>query len=467
MNGKSFMTPFKSPLAGIVFLMAILSGCASVDYRTMREADSGLFIDRLEEKSGELLPADRPLSLAEAVAIALENNLDVQLKDLQTRLARLDRQAAFGNFLPVVDLNYSWSSSDPVQKMKAGGGYMQTSDRAFSYAQIEAQQPIFLPQAWILYSMRQKGQDISELLAERTRQLISLQVTGEYYACLSLEQSQSYLQQALRETETLLAEVQAYEREGLVTPAQLKRVETLLLSRQVALEENARQLRQAKADLLETLGLNPLADFQLQPPDPIQDATPELPDLMTEALLQRLELHAADRNIELQKDQTRMAIADFLPNLFGLGDVTYNSNSFLKYSSIWSGGVAGVLTVFDGFQNIHQYRSARETEQEGFLKREQLCLSILLEVLNARLEADRSADRLKLAECHLESVELEWKEIQARWREGLIRVSEYLEAEARRDEAQTQLAQARYRHQVALAALADVTGGTRKESSQS
>ncbi len=85
MNGKSFMTPFKSPLAGIVFLMAILSGCASVDYRTMREADSGLFIDRLEEKSGEVLPADR-----------------------------LDRKAGVGKFLPVVDLNYSWSSSDPV-----------------------------------------------------------------------------------------------------------------------------------------------------------------------------------------------------------------------------------------------------------------------------------------------------------------------------------------------------------------
>jgi outer membrane protein TolC len=126
-----------------------------------------------------------------------------------------------------------------------------------------------------------------------------------------------------------------------------------------------------------------------------------------------------------------------------------------------------VLTVFDGFQNINQYRSARETEQEGFLKREQLCLSILLEVLNARLEADRAADRLKLAECNLETIELEWKEIQARWREGLIRVSEYLEAESRRDEAQRQLAQARYRHQVARAALADVMGGTRKESSQS
>lgn len=467
MSGNKPKRSFTAGFAGAVLLAALLSGCTTVDYQAMREADRDSFIARMEENSAELLPGDLPLTLPKAIEIALENNLDIRLKDLQTRLARLDRQAAFGNFLPAVDLNYAWSSSDPLQKMKAGGVYMQTSDRAFSYAKLEVQQPIFLPQTWLMYSMRQKGQDIGELLAERTRQLISLQVIGEYYACLSLEQSSGYLQQAIRESETLRAEVQAWEREGLATPAQLKRAEALLLSRQIAWEENTRQLRLAKADLLETLGLNPLADFQLQPPDAIQDATPELPDLMTEALLNRLEIHVADRNIELQKDQTRMAIAEFLPSLFGLGDVTYNSNSFLKYSSIWSGGVAGVLTVFDGFRNINQYRSARETEQEGFLKREQLCLSILLEVFNARLEADRAAERLKLAECNLESVKLEWREIQAHWREGLIRVSDYLEAETRRDEAQTQIALARYRHQLALAALGDVTGKTRKESSQS
>jgi hypothetical protein len=68
--------------------------------------------------------------------------------------------------------------------------------------------------------------------------------------------------------------------------------------------------------LLETLGLSPLAEFQLQLPDPVQDATPELPDLMTEALLNGSNPRRGPQYRAAER-QTRMAIADFLPNLFG------------------------------------------------------------------------------------------------------------------------------------------------------
>ena len=448
----------------VLALLAVLAGCGTVDYTAMREDQAVAIGARLEAKTAERVSSDRPLTLEDCIGIAMENNLDVRLKDLEVRLAKLDRQAAFGNFLPLVELNSSYSVSDPVQKIKAGGTYIQMSDRDYTYAGFSAQQPIFVPQAWLLYSMRRKGEDISDLLRQRTQQLIALQVTGEYFACLSGMESEDYLRQAVEEAETLLKETRAFEREGLATPAQRMQVETLLLYRRNALADNERNLRQAKADLLETMGLYPFAEFDLAVQTPYSTEERELADLVLEALLNRLELHVADRNIEIQKDETRMAIADFLPNLFGVGSLTYNSDSFLKYSSVWAGGVAGVLTVFDGFQNIQHYRAAREGEEEGFLKREQLCLTMMLEVLKARLQADRAEDQLALARQNLAALELREKEIQARWREGLIRLSEYLNVSTQRDEAKAQLLLARYRQQVALATLADVTGKKQEES---
>ena len=445
----------------LVFGSLILTaGCTS---KISRVEHAGSFPDQLAAKTIQILPGE-PVSLDECIDIALTNNLNIQVLEIRKRLASLDRKIAFGNFLPNIGLQYSFSATDKPQLRQAGGSLVQMSDQEVANLAIELQQPIFLPQAWYLYDMRRKGEDISHLVLQRTRQQISLQVTTLYFACLSLEEAEDYVKTATNSAEALLKETKAFEREGLVMPSQLHEVETLVLESRLSLKNIRRISTEYKADLLESMGLSPFTEIKLKKEIPFSPAEQqELSEDVLEALINRLELHIDDRTLEIRKQEIRNAIASFLPSIVGIGSFSHSSDSFLKYSNMWSYGVSAILSVFDGFQNVFGYRAAREREKAAFIEREQTCMMIMLEVLKARHRAERASDQLKVAVMNLDTAEETFREAQAQWNEGLLQISEILDAVTKREQARFIVTIAKFQQQVALATLADVLGRTKKE----
>ena len=450
-------------LINALLVLGTLIFTAGCTHRISRVDHAGSFPGQLAEKTLQTLP-DRPVTLNECIDIALANNLDLQALEIQKRLAALDSKSAFGNFLPYIELRFSFSATDKPQLRQAGETLVQMSDQEVANLAIDLQQPIFLPQAWYLYDQRRKGEDIRSLVLQRTRQMISLQVTALYFACLSMDEAEGYLQTATKSTEALLKETQAFEREGLVMPSQRREVETLLLESRLSLNNINRISTEYRANILETMGLSPFADIKLKRDMPLAPAEQrELSEDVLEALINRLELHIDDRTLEIRKQEIRSAIASFLPSIFGIGGFSHSSDSFLKYSNMWSYGVSSILTVFDGFQNVFGYRAAREREKAAFIEREQTCMMIMLEVLRARNEVERAADQLKVATMNLATAEESFREAQAQWDEGLLQLSEILEAVTKRDQARFVVTLAQYQQQVALATLGDVLGRTKKE----
>ncbi|MBN2242839.1 MAG: TolC family protein [Acidobacteria bacterium] len=440
-------------------LLVLSTGCAA---KISRVEHAGSFPGRLDERTVQTLPGG-PMTLSDCIDVALANNLDLQALEIEKRLAALDRKIAFGNFLPDIGLRFSFSGTDRPQLRETGGGPIQLSDQEVAQMAIELQQPVFLPQAWYLYDMRLKGEDIRDLVQQRTRQLISLQATALYFASLALEEAQGYLQVAANSAEALLKETKAFEREGLVMPSQRREVETLLLESRLSLKNMKRVSTEYRANLLEVMGLSPFADLELKTEMPFAPAVVrDLGEDILEALTNRLELHIDDRTLEIRRQEIRNSIAAFLPRIFGIGSFSYSSDSFLKYSSVWTYGVSTVLTVFDGFQNVFGYRAAREREKAAFIEREQTCMMIMLEVLRARNRAEQASDQLQVAEMNAATAEESFREASARWEEGLLQLSEILQAVKNRDQARFIVTVARYQQQVALATLADVLGRTGK-----
>ncbi|MBN2321527.1 MAG: TolC family protein [Acidobacteria bacterium] len=450
-------------LINALLVLGTLIFTAGCTHRISRVEHAGAFPGRLTEKTIHTLP-DTPITLGECIDIALANNLDLQILEIQKRLASLDRKSAFGNFLPNIGLRFSFSATDKPQLRQAGGSLVQMSDQEVANLAIELQQPIFLPQAWYLYDMRQKGEDISNLVLQRTRQQISLYVTSLYFACLSLEEAEAYLKTATISAEALLRETKAFEREGLVLPSQRREVETLLLESRLSLKNIHRISMEYRANLLEVMGLSPFADIKLKLEMPFAPAVQrELSEDVLEALINRLELHIDDRTLEIRKQEIRSAIAAFLPQIFGIGSFSHGSDSFLRYSNVWSYGVSAIMTVFDGFQNVFGYRAAREREKAAFIEREQTCMMIMLEVLSARNRAEQASDQLQVATMNAATAEESFREAQAQWNEGLLQLSEILEDVTNRDQARFMVTVVKYQQQVALATLADVLGRTKKE----
>ena len=445
-----------------VLSLTLFSGCAA-DFIGMRSRHAREFSQTLTEKSEMLIHADKPLDLETCIDIALANNLDIKIADIEGRLAGIDRNIAFSYFLPQIDVQYTYLKNDKQQLHKAMESYFSMSDQDITQKVISGQLAVFNPSTWFLYNAYKKGEEIQLLVAERVRQAIRLQITALYLACLSQEASGKAIEASVEQAETLAKEMEALYREGLILKSDLEDAGLFLASQRNRLRENIRLRTESKAELMEAMGLSPLVDISLRGAPSLSVDDGELSKQILDAMLNRLELKISDRYVSVRGDAIKIAIASFLPNLIIFGDYTNSSNSFQYYESILSYGVSGVLTVFDGFANIQDYMAVKEEHQKAMIEREQSCIKIMLEVIKARDFLDQARDMQELMSLDLNASLSNLKEVQALWREGMVTPSEKLNAAKRYATAEANVSLAHYQYQVAVATMNDVMGLSGKE----
>ncbi len=452
---------FSRAMLFCLFFVFFAGGC-STDFEKMRREHAADFQEKYDEKTGKIVRT-KPLGLKECIDIALVNNLQIKAGRINERIASLDRKIAFSNFLPEITFSYTRTGTDEPSVVESGPNATQFSDQHLDRTMVTVQQPIFLPQAWFMYSLRLKGEEISKLVTERTRQLIMLEVIINYYTCLSWESVEAYSNASVVEIETLLGEVKALVREGMVLPSRRKEVETLLQSRRHSLRRSRQSQKEAKAKLLAAMGLSPLHPLALRSERPLHIAEASLEELVIQAMLNRLELKIADRAMAVSKDRTKIVLAEFLPQIIGTGGFTHSSDSYLKYPDVWSYGLSAVLSVFDGFRTINAYKQAKEEEKKAFIEREQQCLSVMLEVQQAYHQYSIIDSLLAIAEKEYAAAEEKLREANALWREGLFTASKKLEALTRFERACVACRVAHYYRQVTIATLYNVLGTSTDE----
>jgi outer membrane protein TolC len=445
-----------------IISLTVLSGCAT-DFNRMRAKHTEEFQETLTQKSKDLIMAGEPLDLNSCIKIALENNLDIRIADIKGKLAGIDRNIAFSNFLPYIDVQVIRVNNNEQQLQKAMGNYLAMADQNITQSVISAQLAVLNPQTFLLYSAYKKGEDIQFLVAERVRQAIRLQVTALYMACLSQEASGKAIEASVEQAKTLMKEMEALYREGLVLKSSLEDTRTFLTSQQNRLAENQRLRKSSKAELMEAMGLSPLVDVTLKGVPSLDVKDEELTNQIYEALINRPEMRIADRNIAIKEDAVKIAIADFLPMIGLFSEYTTSSNSYQYYESILSYGIGGMLTIFDGFANIQDYRAAKQELSQATVEREQSCLKIMLEVIKARDLLKKAEEMKTLLSKEAEASSSSLREIQAQWDEGMVTSSDKLKAISRLTTAEANLALADYQYQVAAAAMMDVMGLSGKE----
>ncbi len=436
----------------------VMCACASSDFTVVRQHQTEQFLADLDNKTAVELPPSRALSLRDCIRLAEENSLALTSARIRQRVSTLERKVAFSNFLPAVNagLTYEALQHDPMAKI--GSSWARVSDRDVTQTSVALQQRLFAPYTWFLYDMFRKGEDIQKLLTLRTRQLISLQVTALYYQCRSLKATGRFLTVAEKQARELLKEINAAEQHGLAKAGDRAETEALVLTRRFQREENSRQLQQTKARLLEAMGLYPFADIELTGDSIMEAPLLSLENLIIEAMLSRPELKISDREHAIEQDKIKTAITAFLPDISAFAGFSGTTDSFVKYQSQWAGGITGIISLFNGFANINNYKAAREHARDVFVKREQTCFMVMLQVHQAFLDVASSADLVQVTEKTAAAQEEKFREENAAWDQGLVTSSRRLQSLARRDQTAVQHMIAGFNHQVAVATLYDVIG---------
>lgn len=449
-------------IATAALLLPVLlgvSGCATGKWDRIRADHVADFQEKINARTEAEIASGQALTLDACLDAALRNNLSIKTAEIRQRIAKLERKAAFSNFLPQVQLDVKYVAWDrQPQTQMLGIMSVPMHDQDMLNAELGVQMPIFVPATWYLYAMRRRGEEIGALVTEHTRRQIVLMTTALYFQCAAMDASIPALESQVAAAETLEREVRLFLEEGLVTAWQAEQAETLALSRRTALEKTRRARRQAGADLLSAMGLSPLAETALLASTPLEAPGEALEDLVFEALIQNPRLLIADRNVAIQKNRVRLAITEFLPKLVGILNQSHTTNSFTRFPDATMIGVAGIMTVFNGLENVREYQIARQSREAAYVQREEACFTIMSGVLRAWLNLEDARSGLALARKALEVELARRAEVEAQWREGLVNASERLDAAARCDVAQMRVTQAAFSEQVRIATLLELLG---------
>lgn len=454
---KSFYRGF------IALSLTLFITACSTNFSAVRKEQALKFNEDITKKTGQILSPDKTYDLESCINIALDNNFDIRIAEINGRLSGLDRKIAFSYFLPQIDVTFTHTEADKLQMRNAGGTYMAMADQDTTVTVIKGQMAIFYPEAWFMYSAYKKGEDIQNLLTLRVKQVIRLQVTALYLSCLSLDSNIDAVKSSVEQAKALLKEMEALYTEGLILKSDLEKSKVFLLMQQNNLAEIERQKTYAQSSLLEAMGLSPLSDITLGAPPSLSIENKELPDMILTAMLNRPELMIADRSVGVKGDAIKRAISAFLPRILLIGDVTSNEDSYLRYRDIFSYGISGILTIFDGFSSIYEYKAAKQERNKAMLEREQSCIKIMLEVIKGKQSLDREYDNRKLMELDLDSAKSRLNEVISLWQEGMMTSSDKLEAVSGYETSKANMAMADYRYKIAVATMADVLGISGKE----
>lgn len=420
------------PGAALLAAAALLTGCAGIDDpAAFRREHIRAFRQELRRREAVL---DHPLTLGECIALAMKGNYDSRQAELKKRLAQLDRNLSFADFLPTVTATAGLTTWSIPQS--ANG--VQMADKTYRKATIDATLPVLVPAAYFLFQNARLNVDVAELSAHFTRQAIILQTGVAFFQSCLYEKMIATLETQVAAAETLRARVAGLAAEGLASAWESSQADYLLAARRATLAAVRRDFSAQKGELLRLLGLSPLADIRLNGDlslDPLPNATVET--FVLDALQQHPSLSIADHQVVAAENSVRAAIASFIPTVSTFANASWNSDSFAKHVSALYGGFTAAVDLFDGFAKYNRYQAAKVSRTSAELDREATFLSIILEVVKAHNALKDADDNLVTAAAAFRYLDAKFRDYEARQKEGLITVNDMLDAQGEAQAAET------------------------------
>lgn len=352
--------------------LAWTAGAAPLDAESREPGDEALYVSSSEAPTGDLAPdavivrAGRRLSIAEAVALSIKNNLNVEVERFAPLIAESDYGAAWGAYDPVLsgDAGYEvtkapvtfLSAINPIRVNRsriAGGGVgidqlvpwvgasiglrfegKETETRSqiqslnpqydsslFLTAKIPLMRNLIWNQAWT--QVKTSRILVNSARADFTRALMdTVQSTADrYWALVAARDQVRVAQKSLETARALLDQTRTQFEVGVVSRVEVVEAEAGVADREFGLISAANSFRNAQDILIDTvLGdeLDAMSDLQFElteDPAAYRVRNVSVDEAVKTAFRLRPELDAARRRIEQNEIELKFAKNQRLPQL--------------------------------------------------------------------------------------------------------------------------------------------------------
>ncbi len=406
------------------------------------------------------------LNLEQVIALAKERNLDLQIARIKQEIAQIDKQIAVGNLLPQVNIladytkNYDQLHLDFPTKLLGFPHNLAVPilDSSFYAYAFNAQIPVFVPSLWFLVSAKNKGLDIRTLLTSLSEKLVALSVMSEYFYMFSLAGEENALLHEKLSAEELVRQAKISLRTESILPWEFDEATAYFLSKELALQQNKREQEIAYFHILQSLHVPFDVQITFLPLEKEIFSLPNLENCIFQALEENEKWKISALSLKIREDVKKSAISEFLPKIILGGNIFSFDNNLLLEDNASFLSLFGLLSVFNGFKTVNEYRKALRQEKIAELELVKEYWTLISEIHSAYNSMQNARELFGVAETNLQAMEGKFKQKQAEYKHELIDLKEYYSALKEYHEAISFHEKAYFQYRLAVGTLAIAMG---------
>lgn len=407
------------------------------------------------------VPSDRPVTLEDAVEIALANHPSLSIAASQVRAARAATTQARSGLLPSLDFRLQGSHSESSQQGGAGTAIVGSSTRS------STQYGATFSASQLLYDFgRTKDEVLRSRLDAQATDLTRAQteddvVSNVRHAYLSVLTNRELLEVAghrVQLAQETLELTQAHYAADQVPRADVAKAESNLASARLAVASAENALAVSRVSLNEAMGLDVRTSYSLAPVTEPAPLTLTLDDLIAAADAHRPEILASEVDTAAAEAALSAASKGQRPSLAASASYGWSDREFPPSNDSWDVGVALSMSIFDGDLTRGRTAQARAQRDAALAVEYQTRQAVALEIAQAFLDLQTAREQITSARTSVASAREDLALADGRYRANVGILLEVLDAQTALTSAEADLTQARFSYLASYYALERAIG---------
>jgi outer membrane protein len=419
-------------------------------------------------------PFPEPLSMAEAIQIAAEQNPEIKAARFQVDAVKSRSVQARSEFFP--QLNFTQTFNRTTNPMWAFGTKLnQSAITQGDFDPVSLNDPDAINNfastfslSWSIYEggrtklgWEQAKQNLSgaSLTLERTRQNVIARTATTYVGLILSQKNITVINDALESAKANLKMIRSRYNSGIVVKSDLLRAMVRIadLKQQQLMAKSRAKIGEAMLNAAMGSGdarpLNPVTPLTIG-----SELNGAIDHWINTALHKRPEMENLHLAEEIARKEIKKSRALHYPDVNLIGNYEINTEDFSDSADNYTIGAVMKINIFSGKRITEETKAAVSMLGRVRQMKKSMELNIQVEARKAFLKSKSARERIQVAEIALDQAEESLRIVKNRYKNGLLTIVGLLDAEVARQQAHTDYFKALHDYKVARIELALASG---------
>lgn len=392
----------------------------------------------------ELFPikAQQKIVLKKAIEIALNNNKGLMQSNLNIEIAKTNKQQAFNEQIPEVEVKYVYDHLGNLHQFENGGLKEHTTEYKLHDSKYQLAGELKMPffRGGKLRNEKKIAEleiEFSKINLDKASSNLKLMVISDYLKLIHLDEQIILLNKTIEEDQAVNKQIISLEKNGVVTENEVLRSDLQLSNDEMQLIELKNNVAITENHLKSILFLENNSNMIFER----SIADMEIPNLSNyEEVYQigtkrNFDLHKGEREVEIKTLEIKNQKANYYPviNLHGEYALSYPNYMFFPPENFaYRFGFIGIDATFslsNLFTNKANVRNKKLQLERQELEHQELERNIEHSIFEGYTKLKEASEQLARAEVEVKQAEVNYKIVKNKYKNQLSLITELIDAD--------------------------------------